>query len=263
MTASDHSAARINAGARNAKLLLLGMDLARSMLVRRMKATQAPSVRTETRRLLVGAVPDARRLYRRAVAGSGGKADKANLDGLPRVLRWLIQSLIDSLGDIFGQTEAGRLTVNQWYNLFREKLAEYHLASFMAGNGSEVVPEKAWGALVDQVNVQLDYLNGFKAEVQSAAEFAAGWQARAESYAGSVKQPYWTGRTKVLPLPAMPAQGTQCQNNCGCSWDVKVIDEGKENYDAYWRRSKDDSCQTCLEREAQWSPVQIRDGILQ
>lgn len=214
-----------------------------------------------TRALLESRLGGARELYRRSRQGYG-QTRKLNLDGLPRALRWLIGSLVDALGSLFGDTQAGRLTVNQWYSLVQEKIAEYHLASFMAGNQSEIVPDKAWNGLVDQVNAQLEYLTGFKAEIQAAPEFAAGWQTRAESYAGAIKQPYWTGKTKVLPLPAMPAQGTQCMSNCGCSWDVKTIDEAKGDYDAYWRRSKDDSCQTCLEREAQWSPVQIRDGVL-
>lgn len=214
-----------------------------------------------TRALLESRLEAARKLYRRSRQGYG-QTRKINLDGLPRALRWLIGSLVDALGSLFGDTQAGRLTVSQWYSLAQEKIAEYHLASFMAGNQSEIVPDKAWNGLVDQVNAQLEYLTGFKAEIQAAPEFAAGWQARAESYAGAIKQPYWSGKTKVLPLPAMPAQGTQCGNNCKCLWRVETVDEAKGDYDAFWERHADDSCQTCLEREAQWSPVQIRDGVL-
>lgn len=212
-----------------------------------------------TRQLLQARLSAARALYHRAKAAP---AQKVSLDGLPRPLAWLIGSLVDALGALFGQTESGKLTVNQWYKLAQEKIADYHLASFMAGQASEIVPDTAWGGLVDQVNTQLDYLTGFKTEIQSADQYAAGWQTRAESYAGAIKQPYWTGKTKVLPLPAMPAQGTQCGNNCGCSWDVKTIDEAKGDYDATWVRGKQDSCQTCLERAEQWAPVRIRDGML-
>ena len=41
-----------------------------------------------------------------------------------------------------------------------------------------------------------------------------------------------------------------------------MVDEEKGDYDAYWVRGKRDSCQTCLERAAQWSPLEIREGVL-
>lgn len=216
----------------------------------------------DTRALVRARLGSAREIYHRMQLESGA-AHKVTLDGLPRPLRWLIQSLLDAIGEWWSDLAAGDLTVNEWVNQMRDALAEYHLAGFMAGNASEDVSDKALSVVADQLGVQLDYLNGFKVELQSAAEFAAGAQARAESYAPAIKVPYWTGKTKVLPLPAMPAQGTQCLNNCGCLWRVVTLDEAAGNYDAYWERHKDDSCQTCIQREADWSPVRIRDGMLE
>lgn len=204
----------------------------------------------------------ARELYRRMRAESG-RAEKMALDDLPRPLRWLIQSLLDAIGEWWSDLGAGDMTLGEWFATMRDALAEYHLAAFMAGNGSEDVSDQALDKIADLVNVQLDYLQGFKAELQTKADYQAGAAARAESYAPAIKVPYWTGRTAVLPLPAMPAQGTQCHNNCKCKWDVKTIDAAKGDYDAFWVRHSDDSCQTCLEREAQWNPVLIRDGVLQ
>lgn len=243
-------------GSRRA-VALFGTLVASRLLARSEKAAQ-----DDTRRLLLLRLAAARSLYR-TMRRTQGRAEKISLDGLPRPLRWLIQSLVDALGEIFGDLESGAITISAWLDLMREKIAEYHLASLMAGLDSEIVPERAWDGLVEQVNVQLGFLNNFKVEIQKADEYAAGWKTRAESYAGAVKQPYWFGRTRLLPLPAMPAQGTQCQNNCKCQWEIKWLDQDKGDADAYWRRHADDSCQTCLEREAQWSPVRVRDGMLE
>jgi hypothetical protein len=231
--------------------------LSANQLLARRKA--AP---TDTRRLLLARLAAARSLYR-TMRRTQGHVEKLTLDDLPRPLRWLIQSMVDALGDIFGDLESGRLTVAAWLDLMREKIAEYHLASIMAGLDSEIVPERAWGGLVEQVNMQLGFLDNFTVEIQKADEFAAGWKTRAESYAGAVKQPYWFGRTRLLPLPAMPAQGTTCGNNCKCRWRIDWLDQDKGDANAFWMRHADDSCQICLERESQWSPVKIRDGMLE
>jgi hypothetical protein len=51
-------------------------------------------------------------------------------------------------------------------------------------------------------------------------------------------------------------------DNCGCEWEIEVIDEDNGDYDAYWRLGKLKNCQTCLERAAQWSPLEIRGSEL-
>ena len=65
-----------------------------------------------------------------------------------------------------------------------------------------------------------------------------------------------------LPLPAMPRDGTsQCLSNCGCAWEIAELD-GDGNYDCTWQLGKTENCQTCRQRAADWSPLQIRDGRL-
>ena len=217
-------------------------------------------------RLLASRLPQARALYTRGRAVQArhnrrGRTKAAQAD-MPDFLRWLIQLLMDALGALFDRLQNREITPTTWANQVQTQLADYHLAAFMAGQGTADVPDAALEKIADQVGAQIGYLNNFKAEVQSAAQFQAGWNARAQSYANSVKQPYWFGATSMLPLPAMPAQGTQCLNNCLCQWEIQWLNEANQDADAYWRRNAKDSCQTCLEREAQWSPVQIRNGVL-
>jgi hypothetical protein len=132
----------------------------------------------------------------------------------------------------------------------------------MAGVGSDVLPPAVRSQLVAGVQAQFAFLDGFAIEIQDTDEYMAGWNARADMYAKSIKTPYWQGRTRMLPLPAMPAEGTQCLTNCGCSWEIVTIDEEAGDYDCYWRRGKDDSCQTCIARAQNWSPLQVRGGVL-
>lgn len=233
-----------------------------AVLERRIKARDDNA----TLELLEAALPNAKRIYHELVDRADSKAEKINLAGLPRRLRLLVMELVERIGENFRALTENDLTLAAWYELVRRALAEYHLAAWMVGADSETIPKTVWGRLVREVNVQLEYLRQFRFEIQTDAKFQAGWQERAESYGESIKVPYWRGHTKVLPLPAMPAQGTQCLTNCACQWDIKVVDEKAGDYDATWVLEPAKSgahCQTCLERAAQWSPLRIRGGVLQ
>lgn len=215
-----------------------------------------------TRALLEKELPAAKRLYQRMRDALGLVRHKDDTE-LPRGLRWLIRELKRQLADLFEELQAGRLRPNEWRDAVKRALAEHHLAAIMAGLNTEAIPAKAWQGLVDEVNVQVEFLNNFKVEIQRADEFEAGWQARAASYAESIKTPYWRGRTKILPLPAMPGQGSQCLDGCNCQWDVKPVNAENGDYDCYWRlEAGSEHCQTCLERSQQWAPLRIREGVV-
>ncbi len=180
-----------------------------------------------------------------------------------------LDRLIGRLSLFIGQAtdtlESDPERLNDWYDEIARQLRRYHLAGFLSGYGGERVPKAAAAKLAQDVKTQLDFLAQFKVEIQDAAEWQKGWNARAEMYARSIQVPYWRGATKMLPLPAMPGDGTtQCLTNCRCAWNVVTVDEAANDYDAYWvYGATERHCQTCRERESQWSPVQIRGGILQ
>ena len=182
---------------------------------------------------------------------------------IPANLRWITDEFIDELRTLTERLHSFEITNADWEDEFQILLARYSQAGYMAGANSATPSTVALDMMTDFLDGQFSWLSDFRAEIQDEEEWQEGWTTRAESYALSIKVPYWNGEIKMLPLPAMPAQGTQCLNNCGCSWRIETIDEGKGDYDCYWERSKDDSCQTCLEREAQWSPIEIRGGMLQ
>lgn len=186
------------------------------------------------------------------------KHPQPKLDKLISRLSVLIGTATDAL-------EADQSRADDWYDEIARQLRRYSLAGFLGGYGGQSIPRTADSKIAADVKTQLDFLQAFKVEIQDAAEWQAGWNARAEMYARSIQVPYWRGRTKMLPLPAMPGDGTsQCLTNCRCAWNVVPVDEVAGDYDAYWvYGATERHCQICREREGQWSPVQIRGGVLQ
>ncbi len=183
-------------------------------------------------------------------------------DPYPEDLGNLIAQLRAEIDSLMVALEVGEIDPIVWQAEFERFLVRYHEAAYMTGQGSPRLDLVDLNSVKFYVGSQLEFLDNFRFVIQSADQFMAGWVARAEMYAGGIKKPYWKGKTKVLPLPAMPAEGTQCLDNCGCEWDIEVVDEENGDYDAYWVRGKRDSCQTCLERATQWSPLEIREGVL-
>lgn len=181
----------------------------------------------------------------------------------PTPLAWLMQRLSRLIGTATDALErqypAG---TDAWEAEVARQLARYHGAAMLAGADVAALTPAMRTAVTRDLAIQLAFLRQFGVAVRSGKQWERGYQARAAMYARSIQVPYWQGATKLLPLPAMPAEGTQCLTNCKCQWEVQQL-EGDGNYDAYWRRAADDSCQVCRQREQEWSPVRIREGVLQ
>lgn len=178
-------------------------------------------------------------------------------------LQWLLDRLTKLVRAATDALEAEYPQgVAAWQQEISRQLARYTAASYMAGAGVHVLTPDARAQVLSDLATQLKYLSKFGIEIQDGAEWQNGWNSRAELYAKSIKTPFYRGVTRMYPLPAMPAQGTGCYSNCGCAWEIDEL-PGDGNADAYWRRSKDDSCQVCVQRERDWSPVRIRGGVLE
>ena len=156
--------------------------------------------------------------------------------------------------------EAGGQTVAQWKAAFSDALAKYHTAALLVGQGNSTLTPQGRRYLGKVVEAQIKYLNNFATEIQSAEQFKPGWLARSALYAQGIGASYWKGATKMLPLPAMPRDGTsQCLSNCTCSWEITELD-GDGNYDCYWKLgAAERHCQTCPQRSRDWAPLRIRD----
>jgi hypothetical protein len=182
----------------------------------------------------------------------------------PRPLQWLIDRLSRLVSTATDALEQGGSVID-WRDTVARLLTRYSAAALQAGQNGAPLDEAGKAAVVKQVQAQIGFLDGFAAEIQDAPQFEQGWKARAEMYAKSIAAPYWSGRTKMLPLPALPGDGTtQCLGNCTCTIEVDWIDEENGDADVYWRLGASERhCQTCPQRAQDWSPLRIRNGELQ
>lgn len=171
-----------------------------------------------------------------------------------------LQSLIDAAtGKLIDNLSPAQ--IQEYHEVMEELLSRYHLAAYMVGAGTDVVSGKAREKVLEGVANQLAFLQGFITEIEDNDTFEMGWQARARMYGESIKEPYWNGRVKLLPLPAMPGDGTtQCLTNCQCSWDIRKT--GDDTYICKWVRDARDSCQTCIQRASEWKALKVVNGVL-
>lgn len=191
------------------------------------------------------------------------KLKQINLEDLPPEVVILLGSFANVASRLTRSLKAGNIDEDEWGDSMASLITRYHLAGWMLGQDDTVISDADNIVLLGLIKSQMDFLNNFKLTVQGADEFLDGWIERSESYALAVNSTYWQGRTKFLPLPAMPGQGTQCLTNCKCEWRIETISEENGDYDAYWELEPGaEHCQTCLQRAADWSPVEIRGGQL-
>jgi len=174
-----------------------------------------------------------------------------------------LQSLIDAAtGNLIDNLSPAQ--ISEYHEVMEELLSRYHLAAYMVGAGTDVVSDKAREKILEGVANQLAFLQGFITEIEDNDTFEMGWQARARMYGESIKEPYWNGRVKLLPLPSVPGSGdTQCLTNCKCFLEVKNYNAEKGNADVYWRLSQVEHCQTCVQRATEWNPLKVRGNVLQ
>lgn len=152
-------------------------------------------------------------------------------------------------------------TVANWERRMLEAIARGHAAAAIAGTaerlgiaaGSKLLNERNLSrAERDEIKRavagQAPYLRGFAADVAAGRLSDAQIAARAGLYAGATRATWGKARWSGAGLPAMPGDGsTECLTQCGCAWAYR---DGAY----YWERGKDDSCPTCISREARWRP---------
>jgi hypothetical protein len=174
-------------------------------------------------------------------------------------LQKLLAALEAQINQLMGALASGALSAEEWAERFSSELATYHQAALLAAGQPLNDAAAAW--LARNVGTQLQFLHDFQLVVQDADEYQAGWRARAQMYGDAIGASYEAGRTRMLPLPALPRDGTTlCLTNCKCVLDIQWIDEAKGDADVYWRMSAGESCSTCKARARLWAPLRFRDG---
>jgi plasmid maintenance system antidote protein VapI len=176
-----------------------------------------------------------------------------------KALQQLLQQLSIRIEDLMTALEQG-MTPAVWAQQFSSELAAYHQAALLVSGQPLTEPAADW--LTKMLGTQLQFLGNFQLAIESEAAFQEGWKARAQMYGQAIGASYEAGRTRMLPLPAMPKDGsTFCLSHCTCFWDLIKLD-GNENYDCHWRLGATDHCTTCKARARLWAPLKIREGRL-
>lgn len=152
-------------------------------------------------------------------------------------------------------------TVANWERRMLDAIARGHAAAAIAGT-AERLGVAAGSKLLNERNLsraerdeirravadQVPYLRGFATDVQAGRLSDAQIAARAGLYAGATRATWGKARWSGAGLPAMPGDGSsECLTQCGCAWAYR---DGAY----YWERGKNDSCPTCISREARWRP---------
>ena len=241
---------------------LVVMEKAITFMLSESLGLKALRINPKVKRLLQDTLPKARRIYSQFIRHTSRK--QVNTDNLPPEVTAVIGLAEEQIASLTAKLEAGEITVAVWENAIQEVMAQYALAAGMIGADSDVVSDAALAVLTGYLVNQFDYLSVFSDEIKAASEWVSGWNYRAASYALSLKIPYWNGSTDYLPLPAMPAEGTQCQNNCYCKWRIDEVNSAQGDFDCYWILEDGvDHCQTCKQRAEDWNPIKIRNWELQ
>lgn len=174
--------------------------------------------------------------------------------------RKLIALMLLDVQQLMAALESGATTLAEWQQQFSDALAKYHTAALLVGQQDGALTDAGRRYLGKTVEAQIGFLRKWAVEIQDEAQFELGWNARAALYAQGIGQSYWKGATKMLPLPAMPRDGTTaCLGNCGCAWDIEQLD-GDGDYDCTWTMGPLEHCQGCKQRATDWAPYRIRDG---
>lgn len=181
--------------------------------------------------------------------------------GQPPRLEHLLDRLGQRVDTLTTQLEQGTLTVATWQQKVGRELKVHSVAAYMEGAGKRLLTPAEQQTVGRAVAGQLRYLDAFAAELTAADELPGSLHSRAALYANSIKAPYWQGVAGDLPLPAYPGDGsTACLTNCKCLWSITTVNSDTGDYDCYWIRHASDSCSTCRDRAADWSPYEIRGG---
>lgn len=191
--------------------------------------------------------------------------------GLERYLNHF-NSRADDLADKLGN---GDITVREWRTAMQTEVERLQTTSYVIGRGGiDQMSREDMDAIRREIQNQMNYLDHWAAELQPQVESHMGTllpddvkklKDRAHMYAGSANATLTQAtvtRLGMPPLPFRPGVGSQCLTNCKCDWDFELLD-GDGNWNAYWRRHVDDSCDQCIAREKACNPLEIRDGVVQ
>lgn len=161
------------------------------------------------------------------------------------------------------------INARQWKALVMNEIRYLMITSAAIGAGGlGMLGPKDIAEVDNAVAKQSKFLDGFASQIEKIEPGGLQFgklKKRTVQYFGSGRPllEKVIARSGGRPdLPFYPAQGTDCGNNCGCSWKWKVVNIENGDYDVFWTLADLEHCETCNERARVCNPLQIRGGTL-
>ncbi len=137
----------------------------------------------------------------------------ADLRALPADLKAVIEAAISQIDNASILIEADMITPDEWQLEMAGIIDRFHQEAAEVGAAGADVTDLT-GTINQLVAIQLAFLENFTADIEGN-DWLAGYVSRAQMYGSALKAAYWHGEViqqvgRVLPLPAMPGEGTQC-----------------------------------------------------
>lgn len=170
-----------------------------------------------------------------------------------------LQRRMDELSDLYTN---GELLLDDWHERMRRLVAETN-TRYALTNGA--LSEADRQRLQERLRRELDFLDGFRRDIEAGKLTPAQIKARARLYLDTAQISLQERMIAAAGLPAMPAMPrdwtTICRSGCMCTWRFERLG-GDGNWNARWLLRPAEHCDTCLNRAALWNPIEIRNGVL-
>jgi hypothetical protein len=186
-------------------------------------------------------------------------------------LRRLKNAFIATANAEAARVRAGDITPDEWFNIMSRRLKRLHISAGAAGVGGVSGLNNQMLRRIEQViNEQLNWLRRFRDTMRSRLDSDNPMSekeiaARTRMYAGASNQTFEGTYQDGLGIPRLPAQPgvrTICLTNCKCDWRINEL-AGRGNWNCFWILSAVENCPTCLARRRSFSPLRIRNGVIQ
>lgn len=160
--------------------------------------------------------------------------------------------------DLSNRMGAGDITIQRWVSDMRQSVKETYIAEYMlARGGRHNMTQADYGRLGNMLRNQYGYLDNFANEIAAGNLSQAQISARSKMYFASATQAFERAQAagRGIQLPAYPGDGTtECRSNCKCRWS---IEDKETHYEATWKLSPAEHCETCLSRSSDWAPLVV------
>ncbi len=170
--------------------------------------------------------------------------------------------------DLADQLADGTITVDQWQTAMMREVRLAQGGAYTIGRGGIERLDSADRQRINQrVSTQFRFLERWANQLRTQDEINAdGIARRANLYLDHSGAMLQEGRGRAVGLPVLPAYPrdgtTRCRTNCRCFIQVVRL-QGAGNFDIFWRLSPAEHCRECLNRARGWSPIEVRNGVLQ